>query len=106
MWKTIKELCDKLGVKKLWSWSRVNCYLNSSYEYYLSYVKHIESDKDTSIYGCAGGYSHEILESLYTGKIKYEDMISEFEDAWTTMEIADLKFNRSSEEKNDSIKDK
>ena len=44
--------------------------------------------------------SHEIMENLYLGKIKYEDMDSEFEDAWMTAGIAELKFDRNDSEKN------
>ena len=37
--------------------------------------------------------AHEIMENLYLGKIKYEDMDNEFEDAWMTADIAELKFD-------------
>ena len=50
--------------------------------------------------------AHEIMENLYLGKIKYEDMDNEFEDAWMTADIAELKFDRNDSEKNKKIADK
>lgn len=104
--KELNELCAKLNVDRLNSWSRVNKYNISQYEYFLSYILHIKEDRNTSIYGASGGFAHEILEKYYKKEIKYEDMQSEFEDALTTLEIAELKFDRSNEEKNENIKQK
>ena len=43
---------------------------------------------------------------LYLKKIIYNDMDSEFEDAWMTAGIANLKFDRNDSEKNKKIADK
>lgn len=102
----LNDLCLKYDVDRLYSWSRYNKYKTSQYEYYLSYISSHKPDRETSIYGSSGNYAHQILEDLYGNKIKYDNMIEEFEDAWTTLEIADLKFDRSNEEKNEKIKEK
>ena len=102
----LNELCTNFNVDRLWSWSRVNTYKTSKYEYLLSYILHMKPDRETSIYGAAGGSCHNILEKLYNKEIKYNDMINEFEEALVMLEIADLKFDRSNDEKNETIKQK
>lgn len=102
----IQELCKKYGVDKLFSWSRFNCYRNSQYEYFLRYVKREKEDRENSIYSSSGGFTHDILERFYKKEITYKQLSEEFEDAWTTMMIADLKFDRTDEVKNENIKEK
>ena len=102
----LNELCKKYGVKTLYSWSRYKKYKTSPYEYYLSYVSDKKPDREDSIYGASGGYAHEILEKFYNKEIKYNDLIEEFEDAWSVLGIADLKFDRTDEEKDSKIRKK
>lgn len=102
----LEQVKKKYGVNRLWSWSRFNTYHNSHFEYYLKYIKKVSEDRQDCIYTVTGGMSHEIMENLYLGKIKYEDMDSEFEDAWMTAGIAELKFDRNDSEKNKKIADK
>ena len=104
--KELEQVKRKYGVDRLWSWSRFNSYHNSPYEYFLKYIKGTDEDRQDCIYTVTGGMSHEIMENLYLGKIKYEDMDSEFEDAWMTAGIAELKFDRNDSEKNKKIADK
>lgn len=100
----IEELCIKLQTDRLWSWSRMNCVHNSLYEYYLKHILHVKPDKDNSIYKVTGGMSHDIIERFYSNQITHEQMLPEFEDAWlTAFTIADLKFDRLDEEKNQRI---
>lgn len=102
----LENIKRKYGVDRLWSWSRFNSYHNSPYEYFLKYIKNVPEDRQDCIYTVTGGMSHEIMENLYLGNIKYEDMDSEFEDAWMTAGIAELKFDRNDSEKNKKIADK
>ena len=104
--KELENIKRKYGVDRLWSWSRFNSYHNSPYEYFLKYIKNVPEDRQDCIYTVTGGMSHEIMENLYLGNIKYEDMDSEFEDAWMTAGIAELKFDRNDSEKNKKIADK
>lgn len=100
----LNELCIKYKTDRLWSWSRYNKYKISPYEYYLTYLTDLKPDRENSIYGASGGFAHEILEKFYLKQIKYEDMAIELEDALVTLDISDLKFDRSNEEKNETIK--
>lgn len=106
-----KEQLDKImeqeGVSRLWSWSRVHTFMISPYEYYLKYVIHAKEDRNDCIYTTTGGMCHGIIEKLYTGEIKYEDMPNLFEDGWlTAYDISQLKFDRNDEEKNQKIANK
>jgi RecB family exonuclease len=97
----------KYGVEELYSWSKISTFMTSHYEYYLKYVLHKKEDIDNCAYAPMGSICHSIIEKLYGNEIQYDDMDEEFEDGWTTaIDVADLKFDRNSEEKNESIKAK
>lgn len=101
------DIKKKYNVDRLWSWSRMNTFLNSKYEYLLKYILKAKEDRCDSCYTTLGTICHDTLDRFYEGKIKYEDMIGDYNDGFTTaITIADLKFNRSDEEKNKSIGEK
>ena len=103
----LQALMEKEGVDRLWSWSKINCFHTSPYEYYLKYIIKAKEDRADSIYTTTGGLAHNILEKLYTDEIAYEQMLDEFEDGWTVaVDIADLKFDRADGDRNEKIKDK
>ena len=103
----LQKIKDKYGVNELWSYSKISTFQNSTYEYYLRYVLGKKSDRNDSAYAPCGGFIHQCIEDYYGGKISYEDMIVNFEDAWTTyIDIVGLKFDRTNEEKNENIKRK
>lgn len=102
--KELEEIKQKYNVNRIWSWSKMNTFINSKYEYLLKYILKVKEDRCDSCYTTLGTICHETLDRFYEGKIKYEDMIGEYEDGFTTaILIADLKFNRCNEEKNKSI---
>lgn len=103
----MNELMAKENVTRAWSWSRLGCFHNSMYEYYLHYIKHEKEDRADSIYVITGGLSHDILERFYNNEIKYDDMIDYFTDGWVTAyDIGELKFDRTDAEKNKKLADK
>ena len=103
----LDKIKNKYNVSTLYSWSRVNCFMTSPYEYLLKYVLHKKEDIDNCAYAPIGGICHNIIEDFYNGKIKYDDMIQTFEDGWlTAIDLADLKFDRNDEAKNNTIKKK
>lgn len=103
----LEEVKKKYNVSRLWSWSRLECFRTSPYEYYLKHVIKAKPDSDNCAYAPLGGIAHDTIEKFYNGEIQYEDMIENFKDGWlTAIDIADLKFNRADEEKNRSIGDK
>ena len=81
--------------------------MTSKFEYFLKYVVESQEDRCDSCYTTLGTVCHDTLDRFYEGKIKYGDMIDDYNDGFTTaIIIADLKFNRSDEEKNKSIGEK
>lgn len=72
-------IMDKFGVDRLWSYSRFNTYYERPWEYYLAYIKKVP--RGENIYTQWGTTSHEIIQDFYEDKMKYEDMITKFEEA-------------------------
>lgn len=106
-WKELENVKKKYNVSRLWSWSKINTYMTSPYEYFLKYVLHKREDNDDCAYAPIGSLAHSCLERYYSGEINNNDMLAEFEDGWlTSIDIVDLKFDRNDEEKNRSIKTK
>lgn len=103
----LEKIKKKYNVQRLWSWSRMNTYMTSKFEYLLKYILKSKEDRCDSSYVTLGTICHDTLDKFYEGKIKYEDMIEDYNDGFTTaIVIANLKFNRSDEEKNKSIGEK
>ena len=102
----LQALKEHYGVSELWSFSKVNKFLTSPYEYYLKYILHIQEDRRDGIYTTSGGTIHDILEKFYSGEIKYEDMITSYEGALFLFDQAELKYNKTDEEKNAKIANK
>lgn len=104
----LEEIKKKYNVDTLWSFSRFDTYRTSKFEYLLKYIQHKkENNEIISAYAPLGGAVHDLIENLYDGKLKFEQLENEFDDIWTTnIEIADLKFDRCDSAKNDNIKTK
>ena len=103
----LEEVKIKYGVDRLWSWSRVNTYLTSPYEYFLQYIKHEKPLQDDSAYAPLGTVAHDLLEEYYSNKIKKEEMADKFDESWMEqITLGNLKFNRSDDERNESVKSK
>ena len=106
-YEELEKIKRKHNTQRLWSWSRMNTYMNSKFEYLLKYILKSKEDRCDSCYTTLGSLCHSTLEKFYEGKIKYEDMIDDYHDGFTTaIVIANLKFNRSDEERNKSIGEK
>lgn len=103
----LEKVKQKYNVDELYSWSKVNTFMTSPYEFYLKYVLHKKEDIDNCAYAPMGGICHSIIEKYYNNEIAYDTMVSGFQDGWlTAIEIADLKFDRNDEMKNNNIRDK
>ncbi len=106
-YEELEKIKKKHNVQRLWSWSRMNTYMTSKFEYLLKYILKSKEDRCDSCYVTLGTICHDTLDKFYEGEIKYEDMIDDYNDGFTTaITIADLKFCRSDEEKNKSIGEK
>ena len=106
-YEELSEIMKKEGVKRIFSWTKIDTFNTSPYEYYLKYIAKAKEDKTDCIYGNLGAAVHEILEKYYSGQIAFEEMQKEFEESWiTSFDISDLKFDRNDEEKNQKIANK
>lgn len=106
-WDELDKVKKKYNVSILWSWSRINSYMTSPYEYFLKYVLHKKEDMTNCAYAPIGSLAHSCLERYYSDEINHDTMLEEFEDGWlTNIDIADLKFDRNDDLKNESIKKK
>ena len=45
----LEALIKKEGVDRIWSWSKINCFHTSPYEYYLKYIKKAKEDRADSV---------------------------------------------------------
>lgn len=99
----LNEIKKQNNVNMLWSWSRYNAYKTDHYAYFLKYIKHIKEDRQDSIYCVSGGYCHDILENYYSGILEQKDMLESYEDSLLTMNVAEYKYDRSDEDKNNAI---
>lgn len=102
----LEKIKKKHKVNELWSWSKYHTYLTSPYEYFLKYVKHTPEDRTDGAYTAYGSACHDTLEDFYTGKTKYVELSSEFNNRLFTLDLADLKFARGDNDKNLNIKTK
>lgn len=103
----LQAILKRENCKRLWSWSRLECFRNSPYEYFLNYIKHEPKDRQNCIYAPIGSVAHEALELYYTNQINRDKMLESFEDGWfNATTILDLKFDRNDESKNETIKQK
>lgn len=106
-YEELEKIKKKYGVARLWSWSRMNTYMTSKFEYLLKYILKSKEDRCDSCYTTLGTICHDTLEKYYECEIPYDEMIDHYNDGFTTaITIAELKFNRSDEEKNKSIGEK
>lgn len=107
-YEELNKVKEQYGVDELWSFSKFDCYRTSQYEWMLKYIKHLKPNAEIeSCYGALGGAAHDLLEDFYEGKVKYEDMAEKWDDAFTmNIDVCGLKFDRSDEAKNKSIKEK
>lgn len=102
----LEEIKEAYGVDTLWSFSRLNSFDTSHYEWFLRYIKHEPEDRADSIYGVCGTLAHDTLERYYSNEISYADMINKWDEGFSVAtDICDLKFNRNDPEKNQSLSD-
>lgn len=103
----LNKIKEKYNVSRIYSWSRVNTFMTSKYEYMLKYVTHEPEDRQDCGYTTLGSLAHDTLDGYYEGKISYDDMVEQFEDGWiTAIDIAELKLDRNDIEHDASIKKK
>jgi hypothetical protein len=98
------ELIKKeFNCNRLWSWSRLNTYINDSYEYMLHYILHIPEDRNDSIYAISGNHAHDSMEKFYRNELNNQQMLEEYEDKLFEFNTMGLLYDRSDKDKNEKI---
>lgn len=102
----IKVLEQEYGKNNIYSWSRISCYMNDPYEYFLKYILKVRPD-NSNMYASLGGVVHDCLEKYYTqNDLSKSDLISIFTEEYKKLELGGLKFDRVDEGQNKKISDK
>lgn len=104
----LEQIKKKYGIKELYSYSKLDCWRTSKYEFFLKYIKHEKplADRD-SAYSVLGGICHSILEDMYNGKIEPDEMKYIFHDEFTQqVDMFGVKFDRKDSDKNKNIQTK
>ena len=57
----LEIIMKKENCNRIWSWSRINTFMISPYEYYLKYIIEEKEDRKDCIYSVTGGIAHDIL---------------------------------------------
>lgn len=104
-YEELNKIKEELGIKTLWSFSRYDKYKTDMWEYKLNYIDHIKEDKMSSIYSPQGSACHDIIEGLYEGTYKYEQMYDEYETNLMALTLNDFKY-ASDSDRNKSIANK
>lgn len=76
---------DEIAVvedKQCWSYSRVTCFCNCKYEFYLNYIVNDDEQylAEGNYYAEVGSFVHMILAMIFDGKLKKEDSAQYFID--------------------------
>ena len=59
-----------------WSYSRINCFEDCRYKWFLKYIGKYK--EEPQFYASYGRFMHKLIEKFYKGKISKEDMLMEF----------------------------
>jgi hypothetical protein len=66
----------------VWSFSRINCFHNCPYQWYLKYL--YGADEEDMFFSSYGGFIHKLLDNYYSGRISADDAeiryLTEFRD--------------------------
>jgi len=99
----LEEIKNKLGINRIWSWSKLNTYMTDPYEYLLKYILRTPEDRKDSIYAVSGGCSHELIERFYQNELNHQEMLTEYEDKVFEFNTLGLMYERSDKDKNEKI---
>ncbi|MEX3625126.1 PD-(D/E)XK nuclease family protein [Viridibacillus arvi] len=98
-YEQLNVIKEKLGVDKLWSFSKVSTYDQCSWLYLMKYIQKIRVKGD-NCYTYFGSIAHEIIQDFYDGKMKYDEMLLKFNEKvveWQVKDDPKLKFNTDKE---------
>lgn len=82
----------KYNTDTIYSWSRISCYAERPWEYYIRYIQKHKVDTN-NVYTHFGTIVHDLVQGVYEGHHTREDLPKKFSDAVTEWSISsNLKF--------------
>jgi hypothetical protein len=102
-YQELEKIKKELNVFDIYSFSKVNSFKTDPYGYFLKYILKIPEDRQDSIYSVVGNIVHDLTEEFQADKIKREAMIETYKDKTFELEQLGFKFDRTDEDKNESI---
>lgn len=99
----LEAIMQSSNASKLWSWSRIHSSETDLYGYFLKYIMKVQEDQLGSMYSMMGNVLHDACEDIIVGKITKEEAIEKYRDTMLEYNVMGFTFNRSDEERNDSI---
>lgn len=70
------------GVDKVYSWSKISCFLEDKWTYFLKYVLHTKEDKPENIYLSLGTAVHSQMENFYLKNLSNAEMVENFKTSY------------------------
>lgn len=75
----LNSLKEHYGVNRIWSWSRLNTYVEQPWVYYMTYL-HKDKVRTDNVYSFWGSLAHDIVQDCYDGKHSEKDLPTVFSD--------------------------
>lgn len=75
-----QALIEKHKVDRIWSWSRISTFLSQPWVYRMQYLEKVKVNT-SSVYTEFGTLCHDLVQDMYDGKHKAEDMGDLFAEA-------------------------
>lgn len=105
-YEQLDKIKKELNVFDIYSFSKVNSFKTDPYGYFLKYILRVPEDRQDSIYSVVGNIVHDITEDFQADKVTREQMLTTYKDKTFELEQLGFKFDRTDEDKNESISKK
>lgn len=76
-YEQLENIKEKHGVKRIWSYSRFNTFMQYPWVYRMQYLENVRSSP--SVYTYWGTVCHDIIQGYYDKEHSYNDMVKIFE---------------------------
>lgn len=97
--KSMEAIKKKYNTDTIYSWSRISCYAERPWEYYIRYIQRHKVDTQ-NVYTKFGTLVHDLVQGVYEGTHTKEELPEKFSSAVTEWSISsELKFPNESIEK-------
>ena len=89
-YEQLDKLKEMYKVDRIWSWSRINTFVNQPWEYRIKYLDKLKPDT-SNIYTEMGTMSHDLVQGVYEGKYTTNELGGLYEEAILNWRMTDGK---------------